>query len=201
MFVPPVEQLTVSYIKRKEMLSNTNNVNITLGGETVSVTRRKLTDLVQASIVYPKFKSVRDKEIKEATINFSYQCRDDSCQFSPVVQQILASTLAESKGVREISAIIVKELENLPTAPSTAGFIIQSGGSSMIYLENKMMKPTDVDNVGFIDITEVRRRLIHEHLSQQENKHHLVTALIGGTVGASFTAFVLLGALKLARKL
>ena len=182
------------------MLSNTNNVNITLGGETVSVTRRKLTDLVQASIVYPKFKSVRDKEIKEATINFSYHCRDDSCQFSPVVQQILASTLAESKGVREISAIIVKELENLPTAPSTAGFIIQSGGSSMIYLEKKMMKPTDADNVGFIDITEVRRRLIHEHLSQQENKH-LGTALIGGTVGASFTAFVLLGALKLARKL
>jgi hypothetical protein len=52
------------------MLSNTNNVNITLGGETVRVTRRKLTDLVQASIVYPKFKSVRNKEIKEATINF-----------------------------------------------------------------------------------------------------------------------------------
>jgi hypothetical protein len=183
------------------MFSNTNNVNITVGGETVSVTSRKLTDLVQASIVYPKFKSVCNKEIKEATIHFSYQCKDASCQFSPVVQQILVSTLAESKGVREISATIVKELENVPTAPTTAGFIIQSGGSSVIYLENKMMKPTGEDNVGVIDITEVRRRLIHEHLSQQENKNHLGTALIGGTVGASFTAFVLLGALKLARKL
>ena len=70
-----------------------------------------------------------------------------------------------------------------------------------MYLENKSMKPTDEDYVGFIDVTEVRSRLIKEHQLQKEHKSHLKTALIGGTVGASFTAVVILGALKRARTL
>jgi hypothetical protein len=37
--------------------------------------------------------------------------------------------------------------------------------------------------VCFIDVSEVRSRLIHEHLIQQESHHHLETTLTGGIIG------------------
>ena len=184
-------------------MNNTNNVTINLSSsEKVSVTNRKLTDLVQASIVYPKFKSVKDKEVKEAFINYDYHCSTTECFFSPVEEQITKCTLAESKGVREISAAIVKELRNIPTASTSAGFIIQSGGgASIMYIKNKDITPKEGDLVGFIDVTEVRRRLIYEHLVQQENRHHLETALIGGTIGAIGGVTLMGIALKLLKKI
>ena len=50
-------------------------------------------------------------------------------------------------------------------------------------IKNKNINPKYDDMVGFIDVSEVRSRLIHKHLFQHESHHHLETALTGGTIG------------------
>jgi len=53
--------------------------------------------------------------------------------------------------------------------------------------------------VGFIDVSEVRSRLIHEHLIQQESHHHLEITLTGdiiGTIGGVIFMDIVLKLLK-----
>jgi hypothetical protein len=92
------------------------NPNFDVGDEKLVVTNRKLSNMVQASIVYPRYKSL---EINEAIEVFEYKCNNEgSCKgkFADAVKQVSKSTKLEAKGVREVSAIIIQELENVPTS-------------------------------------------------------------------------------------
>jgi hypothetical protein len=138
--------------------------------------------------------------MKEATEIFDYRCNEDSCKgkFSDIVKQVSKSAKIEAKGVREVSTTIIQELENIPTASTTAGFLIQSAGKTIIHIKNSAFpSPKDDDNVGFIDVTEVRRRFINELLIQREQRQNFQSALFGGLVSTT----VVLGVLKVMKKI
>lgn len=159
---------------------------------TIEVSRKRLSDIVQSSIVYPKLKSVEDKELKKVLETFTYECNDVECQFSAAVKLIEKSTIVESKGIRDISAKIVTGLNNVPTASTTAGFIIQSAGSPVVHIKNASYKESlDSDYIGLIDVTEVRRRLISESLVEKEARSVFVASALGWAVGTAGAAAVI----------
>ena len=160
-----------------------HNVRLCADDGEVSLSDRRLTDLVTASI--ERYGPVTNEEIEEASEHLSYKCDSNRCDFSPVLNKILASSSAESKGVREIAAAVVCGLEHVPTAVTTSGYIIKRAGASIIYISNDSLpSPKDNDLTGFIDASQLRRRFALKHHQQMESRRRMQTVsmgVIGGT--------------------
>lgn len=122
--------------------------------------------VVDSSFVYPSFKSVKEKEIKEISsrLIFHYKCDSSNCEFP--ITALKESVDLKSTGTKETAEVIVNAIDahqQLFTARQCGGYIFQAAGKSLILLQNDSVAPSDDTRFGFVDLTETRRRLIHQY--------------------------------------
>lgn len=167
-----------------------------------------IMSVVDSSFVYPSFKSLKDKEVAEISskLIFHYKCDSNKCEFP--ITALRDSAELKSIGIKETTDIIVSTIDahqQLFTARQCGGYILQAAGKSMVLVQNDSVVPNDETRFGFVDLTETRRRLIHQYeltrlrKSQSEIKapsspaahwSNFGTAMGGGLAGSA----VVLGA-------
>jgi hypothetical protein len=164
---------------------NFSNVNIVL--------------IVDTGMVYPTYNnSLKEKEIKECALTYEYICDDVKCNFDQSLNAIMESSELKSRGLRDITVVIVEALsknQQLFTVKEAQGFVLQSTGKSQVFLKNKTGVEFPERRCGFIDLTETRRRLIHQHELQKLNFWTPGQVGTGFTIGAA-ASIILMKVLK-----
>jgi hypothetical protein len=177
------------------------NINLPVGGiEVLSVTPDELKSAVATSTVFPKAKSMEDKEIRSASVRSTYKCSAEKCHFGDTINQIQRSAELNQKGVKETAEVVINVIDqnqNLFTAHEVGGFVIQSMDIPFLFVENTTIKRTDNTPVGFIDLTEVRRGLIYKHMQKATVRENL----FGNVLASVTTSVVIFALLKLSKKL
>jgi hypothetical protein len=156
-------------------LINVEKINVNLSGSekgTVKIAKADFMLMVDSSFVFPK-ESVITKEVNDAHIKLSYACIDGTCNFSQALTSIQKDKeAAELKGlgVQQLTKVIVDTINQNPDVfPSQGlgGYIFQSTGRSYMLLKNETSPLSDV-RFGFVDLTEVRKKLIFESMRKHE---------------------------------
>lgn len=124
-----------------------------------------ITTVVDSSFVYPSFKSVKGKEMVEipTKLIFNYKFDSNKCEFP--ITAFRESAELKSIGIKETAEVIVRTIDaqQLFTARQRGGYIFQAAGKSLVLIQNDSVVPSDETRFGFLDMTETRRRLIHQH--------------------------------------
>ena len=124
-----------------------------------------ITTVVDSSFVYPSFKDVKDKEMTDipTKLIFNYKCDSNKCEFP--ITALRESVELKSIGIKETAEVIVHTIDahqQLFTARQCGGYIFQTAGS-LVLIQNDSVVPSDETRFGFVDLTEMRRRLIHQY--------------------------------------
>jgi hypothetical protein len=187
-----------------------DKINIALGAnndlqeKSVAVNRTEFLLIVDSAIIYPREKSVLEKEIKEASIVINYKCVDQKCSFESVLKEMIeGQKAAELKGlgVQGLTKEIVTVIQANPSVfPSSGlnGYLFQSVGKPYLYLKNDTSLGKCA-RTGFMDLSDVRKRTFFEAMREKETDDKLVEVGTGILIGG----FMLQGAqhfLKMARK-
>jgi hypothetical protein len=174
--------------------SDTISVNFGAKENEVSIKRADLVTLVDSGIVYPRSKSVLEKEIKEAEaeIVISYTCVEHNCSYESALKEILQGHKAaelKAYGVQELTKEVVSILNSNPLIfPSSAvkGFVFQAVGKSYLYLRNDSSSCPGVNSrVGLIDLSDVKKKLIFEAMRQKEARSRVEEIGTGVLLGAA----------------
>lgn len=141
-------------------------------GTSVIIAKTDVVQFVDSSFVFPKEKSVIDKEVKNADVKLWYSCIDGKCDFTSAIKTITESNELKGLGVKQLSEIIVQTIDQNPDifpSSTAGGYVLQSTGRSFLLLENKTEGVKDQSpRYGFVDLTEVRKKLIFESMRQKE---------------------------------
>ena len=125
------------------------------------------TSVVDSAFVYPSYKSMKEKELKEVPGKgtFYYKCDSTTCLFP--LTELMQSVELKGLGIRDTTHLLVKtisENQDLFTARQCAGYIFQANGHLEVLIKNQsVVNLQDDTRFAFIDLTEARRRLIHKH--------------------------------------
>ena len=135
-------------------------------GQSFQLTTVDTASVIDSSFVYPTFKSVKGKEMKEISkdLIFHYKCDSDRCNF-PLTALKESSHLKRS-GIKQTAEVIVDTIDSnqqLFVSKECGGYIFQAVGKSMVLIQNDSVIPNDETCFGFIDLTEARRKLIHKY--------------------------------------
>ena len=168
------------------------SVHLDIGGnENVNVTGFEIASIVDASFVYPKYKSMKDKELKPSSnlLSFKYKCDDVKCGIAAALIQIKANQDLKRLGVKEISEVVVDTIERYPgrfLPAKVGGYVLQSMGIPFLYLERDNADlPGNPDTpVGFTDLIEVRRRLIHQSSFEKVQRIKVIDTVMTSLAGA-----------------
>jgi hypothetical protein len=161
-------------------------------GDQVSVKKSELVNFVDRSFVYPKGKSVVDSEIEEAAVTIPYKCIDNKCNFEKVLQEITKCGELKGMGVTDLTKEVVTVLdqnENVFPSPSLGGYIFQSTGRSYLFLQNDQVNGPNC-RYGFIDLSDIKKKLIFEKMRQQEASMNTEKYIVGAAVGVTCLQFV-----------
>ena len=174
--------------------SDTISVNFGAKENEVSIKRADLVALVDSGIVYPRSKSVLEKEIREAEagIVISYSCVEHNCSYESALKEILQGQKAaelKAYGVQELTKEVVSILNSNPLMfPSSAvqGYVFQAVGKPYLYLRNDSYPRPGVDSrVGFIDLSDVKKKLMFEAMKQREVRSRIEEIGTGVLLGAA----------------
>ena len=184
------------------------------GGESLELENGDLIGVVDSSFVYPTFKSIKEKEVKEipSKMVFHYKCDSAKCEFP--IATLKESTELRSLGIKQTAEIVVDTInsnQQLFTARNCGGYIFQAAGKSLIIIQNGSIEPNDDTRFGFMDLTETRRRFIHQYeISKLRNAQASMNAepskslfpiFVSGAGGSIVGAGALFGVLKLLHKI
>jgi len=177
-----------------------------------------ITSVVDSSFVYPSYKSVKDKEIKEipTKLVFHYKCNSNRCEFP--MTALKESMHLKSCGIKETTEVIVHTIDSnqqLFTARQCGGYIFQAAGKSLFLIQNDSVVPNDETCFGFVDLTKARRRLIHQYemnklrsaqAERMPTGQKTPSAVLNGSwtsaaIGTGFGAAAMLGTLKFLKKI
>jgi hypothetical protein len=189
-----------------ESLIHVDHIDVNISGSekwTVKIAKTDLMLMVDSSFVFPKEKSVIEKEVNDAHIKLSYACVDGTCNFSHAFTSIQKNKeAAELKGlgVQQLTKVIVDIIDQNPDVfPSQGlgGYIFRSTGRSYLLLKNETPPSRDA-RYGFVDLTEVRKKLIFESMRKHEQEQNRTWQLItAASVASSLTlAFKLMRVVK-----
>lgn len=144
---------------------------IQIGDSTMKVREDDLRKVVIGGCVYPKAKSMREKEIKQCPFIVEYECNEESCKFADAIKKISNKADLNRLGVRSTTELIVQQIERdqtLFTARDVGGFVFQSTGNPYLFLKNKDVSiENDETILGFFDLTEIRRHAIYSRLERE----------------------------------
>mmetsp|Transcript_15667 Transcript_15667/g.21495 ORF Transcript_15667/g.21495 Transcript_15667/m.21495 type:complete len:203 (+) Transcript_15667:64-672(+) len=170
------------------------------------------TSVIDSAFVYPSYKSIKGKELKEVSekLTFYYKCDSSTCKFP--MTELMQSVELKALGIRNITHLLVNtisENQDLFTARQCGGYIFQANGHSEVLIKNQsIVDPRDETRFAFIDLTEARRQLIYKHEIDLLRKRQIDmvmmkpslwanVALGGGVVGGAFVY----GVLKVLKKI
>ena len=158
----------------------------------VSFSSVDIAYVIDASMVYPRRSSMIDKEIKLAreVLTLSYKCDKDKCNFDSALQEIKNEPELKALGVMDITAATVSTVASRPDlfpARGLDGFVLQTTGKPFLYLENTTLDTQDraTSRTGFMDLTEMRKRLFFKHEAQSRGSLPMLYAFVAGVVGSS----------------
>ena len=164
-------------------------VNVGARDEEVSITRAYLVALVDSGIVYPRTKSVLQKEITAAQIVISYTCVEHNCSYESALKEITnGEKAAELKalGVHELTKEIVSVISSNPKIfPSSGmdGYIFQAVGMPYLYVRNDSVSTEPKNRAGFLDLSDVRKKLIFKSMRKKEAKSRMEEVGMGVLLG------------------
>ena len=158
------------------LLKNEGDIVVNLGSSgndngLVTVANSDAVHIVDSSFV----KSVIDKEAKSADVVLSYDCTDEKCNFSRVLASIIKSDELKGLGTKQLSEMIVKTIDENPgifPSVTLGGYIFQATGRTFLFVENTTKGVKEKSpRYGFVDLTEVRKKLLFEAMRQREYRH------------------------------
>jgi hypothetical protein len=167
-------------------------VSVGSKGDQISLKKTDLVMFIDSSFVYPKANSVINNEIKEATVTLNYRCMDNKCSFTKVVENLKKSAELKGVGVTDLTTEVVNVLDdNVDVFPSPAlgGYIFQSTGRSYLFLKNEQVSGPDC-RYGFIELSDIRKKLIFEKMRQQEAKTSADKYIVGAALGVMSFQFL-----------
>ncbi len=180
-----------------------DEVEFSVAGNKIKLSTVKAVDIVDSGMVYPQYKSVVDKEIKECTVILDYMCDQVKCDFQNALTAISKNADLNGLGIRETTNIVCKtisENQNLFTASELAGYVLQAGGTSHVYVRNKGLISNEASRrVGFLDLTKARRRMIYRYEHDKKFFANAKDIAIGCAIGSGLTYSLLKFAGKLAK--
>lgn len=179
-------------------------VEFSVAGNKIKLSTVKAVDIVDSGMVYPQHKSV---VVKECTVILDYMCDQEKCDFLNALTAIAKNADLNGLGIKETTNIVCKtisENQNLFTASELAGYVLQAGGTSHVYVRNKGFINKEAGRrVGFLDLTEARRRMIYRYEHDKKYfanvKANVKDIAIGGACGAGLTYYLLKFGGKLAK--
>lgn len=163
-----------------------------------------IANVIDSGMVYPQFKSVKDKEIAQCDNNFSYKCDKDQCNFDSCLSSMRNSSELNARGLRNTAVIVtgvIKDNQELFTANEVGGYVLQATGKGHIFIKNDTVDCKASTRIGFLDLTETRRRFIHQHELQKLNVWNSSEIMIGAAGGCAFGVSFTVAALKLLKKI
>lgn len=146
-----------------------------------------VVNVIDSGMVLPQFKSLKDKEIKECDMVCKYKCDSEKCNFDTCLSQMRESAELKARGLKNTSIIVTEVIKNnqeLFTTKEVGGFVLQAGGNGQLFIQNDTFAASDTTRVGLLDLTETRRRFIHQHELQKLNSWNSGQILIGGVFGS-----------------
>lgn len=120
--------------------------------------------LVDLSIVYPAYKSIRP-DIKDVSPlrTFKYTCNSLECTFP--MKALAESAELRAIGMRDITSTVVKTIsdhQQLFTVKQCGGFVLQEG-KAFVVIKNASVDAEDDTVFGFLALTQPRRKLFQDH--------------------------------------
>jgi hypothetical protein len=164
------------------------------GDKSFKFSRIHVVNVIDTGMVYPQFKSVEEKELRECSLVFSYMMDAELCNFDNCLTQVKQSAELKALGLKDTVEIVVNVLkgeQELFTVREVGGFILQATGTSRIFIKNSSVIPGDRTRVGFLDLTETRRRFIHQYELQKLNSWNYGPLIFAAAAGATI-AFILM---------
>ena len=160
----------VLHMSPVSLFNYSGNVNVQMGphdNDNVNLSGEHLLMFIDSSMVYPKEKSVIDKEVKASQVKLSYTCIDSKCKFEESLAKIMDSAELKGLGVKDLTHVVVTSVSENPNVfPSSqlGGYILQSTGRSYMFLENCTPGIKDGTSLryGFADLSDVRKKMIFE---------------------------------------
>ncbi len=172
------------------------NVNVPISDQQqVQIRKSRVVRMVDACFVYPKEDSMKDKEIKEAatSVNLSYSCKGNGeCNFGPVIEAIKQNAELKALGVKELTQEVLTTIDQNPELfPSSnlGGYVIQATGRPFLLVKNDSCKLPN-PRYGFVDLTEVKKKLIFEAMQEKDS-------LVDLSIITTAAAFAGIGAFKI----
>lgn len=215
MHVSLLSAMSASYASSK-----TINFRTVDGSAPLQLEEVDIAIVIDNSFVYPSHKNLKDQELAEVPLKsiFHYKCDSNKCNFP--LDKIRDDPDLKAFGIRDTADIIATTIESnqqLFTARLCGGYILQAAGKPLALIKNDSVDPVDDTRFGFVDLTDVRRRLIRQYEvnmirkaqaealqnskkavdEDAQSKWLLVGGLMGGVIGAGGV----LGLLKLIKKI
>ena len=183
------------------------NFEIQINGKTIRFSNVDVVNVVDTGMVYPSMKSVQEKELKECNIKFEYNCTEDGCNFDNCLTAVRQSAELKSRGLKDTTAIVIEALKNnqeLFTVKEVGGFILQASGKGQVAITNgppTTFQSDDTRRYGFLDLTETRRRFIHQYELQKMKAWNVGQIAIVGSAGIATGGFGMLFLLRTLKKI
>ena len=183
------------------------NFEIQINGKTIRFSNVDVVNVVDTGMVYPSMKSVQEKELKECNIKFEYNCTEDGCNFDNCLTAVRQSAELKSRGLKDTTAIVIEALKNnqeLFTVKEVGGFILQASGKGQVAITNgppTTFQSDDTRRYGFLDLTETRRRFIHQYELHKMKAWNVGQIAIVGSAGIATGGFGMLFLLRSLKKI
>ena len=167
------------------------NFEVKINGKTVKFSNVNVVNVIDTGMVYPTLKSIRENQLKECSVRFEYKCTEDACNFDSCLTAARQSAELKSRGLKDTTVIVLEALKNnqeLFTVKEVGGFVLQASGKGQVAITNTSSAtiPPDDTRYGFLDLTETRRRFIHQYELQKMNSWNAGQIALIGTAGAAF---------------
>ena len=125
-----------------------------------------IAGVIDNSFVYPSCQTLKNWELKEVPekLTFTYKCDTNNCEFP--LAALRQSVELKASGVRDTADIIMTTINSRPdlfTSRECGGYIFQTAEKTVVVIKNDSVPATDDTRFGFIQLAEVRRRLIHQN--------------------------------------
>mmetsp|Transcript_7252 Transcript_7252/g.10789 ORF Transcript_7252/g.10789 Transcript_7252/m.10789 type:complete len:187 (-) Transcript_7252:31-591(-) len=165
-----------------------------VGDERFQFSNVDAVNVVDSGMVFPQYQSLKDNEIKQCDLVFNYKCDSDKCNFDTCLAQMRDSAELKARGLKDTSVIVaetVKDNQQLFTAKEVGGFVLQSTGNSQLFIRNATFDACYNTRIGFLDLSETRRRFIRQHELQKLNSWNsgqiMIGVVSGGIIGVGGT--------------
>lgn len=168
--------------------------SLKVGDTEMKFSNINIVNAIDSGMVYPTLNSIKDKELKECSLMYEYRCDEISCNFDKCLPLIRESSELKSKGLRDITVIVVQALsqnQQLFTVKEVGGFVLQATGKGQVLVKNVSGLDNPERRYGFIDLTETRRRFIYQYELQKLNSWNPTQVGTGCALGASIAMFAM----------